>query len=579
MKNSILAVALSSLITLSTGAHALDLVVVKNYNSASLPELWKKAKTDQVPGVLLSNESLESPASAYADLFPKTFLQEPLFAVCHKSCEDKDIFRVREDEIDSKDLRRWDVVEQSNVYFWLKKYFSFLDEKLDFQVEHYLKVLTNRELRDETKGKKMTNNAFFNPKDVSLSFLPATKNLFFKLLRGKINRSGFDPSVVIHEASHYLFHHLFPNPVNAEIGGLNEGFADYMANIFLNNPKVGLVMLHGESLRDSSVEIDKEGRFKIYEPDMEVHDLGERISYALWKTRELSKNKDEMDRLVIDAIIDLGRNPYSSIHDFKVKMLERLSSVIDEHNLLRVKTIWEITFSGSPNQLANKDFLDKKISSDSFLGFSTRQELPAKLAEEFGTPSVEVSNFSIIQMETISETQLAILIATEDSTLTTPYWIAIDAQRNNVLAIYDLTKNLVTDSDELEKILPLASKATGILNFIKDFKSKIKSFSDLSRGKGSFNAAYKARNIKSYAEELIFNGRPMNGHRIHMKLKRRLLTGMIFGLPEITSIELFTLPIKELAALPAINQEAVIGYRLTLKTGTVMEVIMNKHAL
>lgn len=579
MKNSTLAVALSSLITLSTGAHALDLVVVKNYDSASLPGLWKKAKTDQVPGVLLSNESLESPGSAYDSLFPKTFLQEPLFAVCHKSCQDRDIFKVRGDEIDSKDLRRWDVVEQSNVYFWLKKYFSFLDEKLNFQVEHYLKVLTNRELRDETKGKKMRNNAFFNPKDVSLSFLPATKNLFFKLLGGKINRSGFDPSVVIHEASHYLFHHLFPNPVNAEIGGLNEGFADYMANIFLNNPKVGLVMLHGEALRDSSTEIDKKGRFKMYEPGMEVHDMGERVSYALWKTRELSNNKEEMDRLVIDAIMDLGRNPYSSVHDFKVKMLERLSSVIDEHNLIRVKTTWEIAFSGNPNKLANKDFLGKKINSDSFLGFSTRQELPKKLAEEFGTPAVEVSNFSIIQMETISASQLAILIATEDSTLTTPYWIAIDAERNNILAIFDLTKKLVTDPVELEKIQPLAAKATGILDFIKDFKSKIKSFSDLSRGKGDFNAAYKAKNIKSHAETINFNGQPVSGHRIYMKLKRRLLTGMLFGLPEINSIELFTLPIKELVSLPEINQEAVVGYRLTLKTGTVMEVILNKHAL
>lgn len=579
MKHTTLAVSLSLLITLSSGAYALDLVVVNNYDSASSPELWKKAKTDQVPGLLLSTESLGSPGSAYANLFPRTFLQEPLFAVCHKSCENEDIFRVRGSEIDSKDLRRWDVVEQSNVYFWLKSYFSFLDQKLNFQVEHYLKVLTNRELRDETKGKKMKNNAFFNPKDVSLSFLPATKNLFFKILGGKINRSGFDPSVVIHEASHYLFHHLFPNPVNDEIGGLNEGFADYMANIFLNNPKVGLVMLHGQSLRDSSSEVDKDGRFKIYEPGMEVHDLGERVSYALWKTREVSNNKNEMDRLVIDAIQDLGRNPYSSVHDFKVKMLERLSSVIDEHNLTRVKTIWEIAFTGNPNSLANENFLGKKINSDSFLGFSTRQVLPEKLAAEYGTPAVETSNFSIIQIETISATQLAILIATEDSAVTTPYWVAIDAARNNILAIYSLNKELVTDPDELERISPLASKAKGVVSFIKDFQSKIKSFTDLSRGKGDFNAAYKAKNIKSYAETINFNGEQMNGHRIYMKLKRRLLTGMLFGLPEIQSIELFTLPIRELGALPEINQEKVIGYRLSLKTGTVMEVIMNKHAL
>ncbi|MFP5387528.1 MAG: hypothetical protein ACLGHN_15735, partial [Bacteriovoracia bacterium] len=214
----------------------------------------------------------------------------------------------------------------------------------------------------------MKNNAFFNPRDISLSFLPASNNLLFKLLGGKINRSGFDPSVVAHEASHYLFHHLFPNPVNDEIGGLNEGFADYVANIFLQNPKVGLVMMHGKSMRDSSAMIDKDGKLKTYAPGMEVHDLGERVAYALWQSRELSSDKEEMDRLVIDAVTDLGRNPYSTVHDFKEKMLERLEGIIPEANLHKVKTIWEIVFSGKSNQIDNLDFLTKTGSRSSFLG-------------------------------------------------------------------------------------------------------------------------------------------------------------------------------------------------------------------
>lgn len=579
MKNTTLALSLSTLMTLSSGAHALELLVVSNYDQAGSPELWKKAKTDQVPDALLANQALGAPTSSYAGLFPKTFLQDELFAVCHKNCQDKDIFRLRDGEIDNKDKNNWNVIEQSNVYFWLNKYFGFLDAKLQFRPDKFLKVMTNRELRDETKGKKMKNNAFFNPLDVSLSFLPATNNLLFKLVGGKINRSGFDPSVVAHEASHYLFHHLFPNPVNDEIGGLNEGFADYIANVFLNNPKVGLVMMHGQVMRDSSNQIDKAGRLKSYEPKMEVHDLGERVAYALWKTRELSNDKEEMDRLVIDAIQDLGNNPYSSAHDFKEKMLERLVGVIDSHNMMNVKTIWEIAFPGSANKLANTAFLDKPVQSKAFLGFRTKQVLPETLAREFGTKAVEESNFSILQTETVSATQVAILMATEDETLTTPYWIVIDVARDNILGIFGLDKVLVTDKEELVKIKGLADKAKGAVSFIKDFASKVKSFTDLSSGKGDFDLAYKVKNQSSMAETIIFNGTPMAGHKHQMELKRRLLTGVLFGMPEISGITLYTLPLKQVASMPELNGEKVIGYRLQLKTGTAMEVILDKHSL
>lgn len=126
MKKSNLSFALSALILLSSSAHALELVVVNNYDEAEAQEIWKKAKTDQVPDVLLSRESLETPLAAYASIFPKTFMQEQLFAVCHQSCEQKDIFDVQGEEISSRDLRKWDVVEQSNVYFWLKNILIFL---------------------------------------------------------------------------------------------------------------------------------------------------------------------------------------------------------------------------------------------------------------------------------------------------------------------------------------------------------------------------------------------------------------------------------------------------------------------
>lgn len=579
MKKSTLSLTLSTIITLSGNAHALDLLVVRNYHEAASPEIWTKVKTDQVPVSLLASESVTGPQSPYAGIFPKTFFQESLFSVCYQNCSANaaDSFRIRNGEIDQKDLSNWNVIEQSNVYYWLKKYFSFLDQKLQYRPHKYLRVMTNREIRDESRNKVMKNNAFFNPADISLSFLPASKSVFFKLLNGKINRSGYDPSVVAHEASHYLFHHLFPNPVNDEIGGLNEGFADYIANIFLNNPKVGLVMMHGKALRDSSAELDQNGKLKTYAPNMEVHDLGERVALALWKSRQAASDKNEMDRLVIDAIQDLGRDPYASVHDFKEKMLERLETILSASEFRNVKNIWDMIFEGSSHKLANDSFLDLPLNDKPILGFRERTVLPEKLAKEMGTPAVTESNFSILQLEKINDKQIAILMGTEKTKA--PYWVAIDSERSNILGIFDTDKNLVTDASELEKIKFLADEAKNISNLIKEFNSKVEAFTELAQGKGMYNLVYKIKNQKVTDEKVVFNGEAVQGKKLRIELKRKLLTGVLFGLPDIEAIELIMIPSTYVKGMPELLGQQIIGYKMNLKTGTAVEVLMDKNTL
>ena len=116
MRKTTIVLILSTFISISQAAQALELMVVNNYNQASSPEIWRKAKTDQVPDALLSNENVASPVSSYGSLFPKTFMQESLFAVCYQDCKQNDVFRIRDGEIHDRDLAKWDVVEQSNVY-------------------------------------------------------------------------------------------------------------------------------------------------------------------------------------------------------------------------------------------------------------------------------------------------------------------------------------------------------------------------------------------------------------------------------------------------------------------------------
>jgi hypothetical protein len=576
MKNNNFAVIFSTLITLSSSAHALELQVVKNYKEAASVDIWKRAKTDQVPQALLGNVSTSRPTSSYSTLFPKTFFQEPLFAVCQKNCNDADPFRLRDGEIDQRDKNNWDMIEQSNVYFWLTKFLSFTEQQLNFRPERFLKVLTNREVRDEIKGRKIKNNAFFNPQDTSLSFLPASKNIFFKLLGGKINRSGFDPSVVIHETSHFIFDHLFPNPINDEIGGLNEGFADYYANIFLNEPKIGLVMMQGQAMRDSSQSVDKAGKMKVYEPKMEVHDLGERITFSLWQSRELSRDKEEMDRLVMDAVIDLRNNPYSTIHDFKLKMLERLPFVIDSHQMRNVQTIWDTTIPGEAVKISNFDFLSKPRSGMS-LGFSTTQILPENVAQDYGVKTVEKKNFTILQIEKISDSQSAILMSTDENQGSRFFWVAIDDSRNNVLGIFDEKKQLIQDEKELKDIKFLADNAKGAVEIINDFTTKVKAFNELLQGKGEFNLVYKVKDQILSPRELTFNGSSVSGNVLSLSLKRRLLTGVLFGMPDIESVDLYLLANTDLV-LPDIKGEKIIGYKIKFRTGTSTEVILNRYS-
>ncbi len=578
MKKTTIALTLSTLITLSQAAQALELIVVNNYEVASSPDIWKKAKTDQVPSALLSNENVSRPTSAYGSLFPKTFMQESLFAVCYQDCKQNDVFRIRDGEIHDRDLAKWDVVEQSNVYFWLNSYFTFLESKLNYRPSKFLKVMTNRELRDETAGKIMKNNAFFNPGDISLSFLPASKNLLFKLMGGKINRSGFDPSVIVHEASHYLFHHLFPNSVNAEIGGLNEGFADYMANIFLNNSKVGLVMLHGQVLRDSSQEVDKSGRLKTYAANMEVHDLGERVSLALWKTRELSENKSELDRLVIDAIIDMRSNPYSSVHDFKQKMLQRIPSVVAERHMRSVKMIWETIFAGEVNTIKDLDFLNSENKAKDIIGFKTKQIIPEDMAAQYGVNPIEENNYVIRHQVDIAQNQRASLIGTENKDGLVSYWVVHDRERNNIMGIYNQQKQLITDENELTKVKSIADESKNLDATVKDFMAKVKAFTELSNGKGEFSLAYKVKGIESSEYAARFNGNILAGQKIDVKIKRKAILGRLFGLPEIVGITLYTAPVK-LPGVPEVNGQRVIGYKLSMKTGTAVEVILDKIAL
>lgn len=564
---------ISSLLLSVSGVAAIDMPHVDGYDQAGIESIWNNVKGDSVPLALISRSTIDSPALAYSQLFPKSFLQEELLAVCHQDCKNKDLIKVSGSSIEAGNK---DSLEQANVYFWLKRYFNFLDERFNFRPSKYLRVMTNRSIKDPTAGKKMKNNAFFNPADVTLSFLPASNNLLFNTLKGKINRSGYDPSVIAHEASHYFFHHLFPNSINNEIAGLNEGFADYIAHLQLNNPKVGLVMLRGKALRDSSSIVTSQGQVKSYSPKLESHDLGERVSMVLWQTRLEAGDKEEFDRHVVDAVRSISQNPFATIHSFKTEMMKRIPTVVSSTKLSTVKTLWEIVFPGEEAKITDTSFLSKGQVTDSYLGFKMSQTISKRFADEMGMEEQNNQGFSFIREVKLANNQSAFLMASEDETITTPYWYVLDTKSGNILGIYGLDRRLITDAEELKKIETLTTQAASQNETIAEFIAKARMFSDLAQGKGDLTSGYKVKDVKSYPDSLLFNGGPTAMERVEISLKKKFLVNLLVGLPDLDKVVVYTAD-KNISALPLLNTKRVLGYKIQFSNGTAMEMILNKY--
>lgn len=553
---------------------SIQIPVLQDYSLAQTIN-WKEIKTDQLPANLVQNVVINSPAESYKNL-PKIFFQEQLFTVCNQNCQRPDIFKRKQGDIDQikyNPFSRWDVIEQTNVYFWVNRYFNFLRERFYFEPNKFLTVITNRHTEEGDQ-----NNAYFDPTDFSLNFLPASKSLFFRLLQGKINRSGFDPSVIAHEASHYFFQQLFPNSLNQEIGGLNEGFADYVANVLLNDPKIGMVMLRGEALRDASSMTDKNGMPKYYHANLEVHDLGERVSTALWKTRALADDKAEFDRMVVDAVVDISSNLYSTVHDYKAAILERLPTVISAQNLGLARGLWEMFLIGEPTQIDNLNFLNTPIPTTSYLGFDIGRSVPTELASQLKIKAESKTSLSIIKSYTVSNKVKAILVSKELNSITTPYWFVFDINRSNLLAIYSFDGKLLNSAEELEPISDLIENVSGSGQFIQDFKQKLEEFTGFLAGKkNDLSSSYKLKKTKVTDTEVTFNEEALKAHAVTMSLKRRFLTAVLGG-TKVEALTLFTIPdCKKLNLdLPTFNNEVVIGYELVIEKGIKQRVMLTK---
>ncbi len=157
--------------------------------------------------------------------------------------------------------------------------------------------------------------------DWSLSFLPAGRGLLNRLFGQEMLPTAYDPSVAMHEATHFLFEEMIGEVLNPEVAGLHEAFADYFALSMLNADKISHVTMQGGAIRDAR-------EFNLYEPGMEAHDLGNVVLAGLWEIRDLFDDKSLAEQVAFQTIRELSQNPYTSAGDTIVAHQHALESVV-----------------------------------------------------------------------------------------------------------------------------------------------------------------------------------------------------------------------------------------------------------
>lgn len=319
--------------------------VVGNY-SKTAEVSWKGIPEGYVPQELVKTINIVNPSRAYQAPYRNIFFQNERVVVCIKECELEQPVDVRKssasDYVVNYEGSLWSLrrsahnsaLKAATTYHWLNRLMDDL-ATLGFKPSKRLIVRIDRQVGMPNSGVKMHNNAFFYDKDWSLSFLPSDLPWLVNALGTKLSSPALDPSVVMHEAMHSVFHQLIGPIVNREIYSLHEAFADYFPLEILQDARLGMVFMAGKTMRDNSKIPGK------HTHGMPAHDAGNIVSAALWKIRAGFSDKGLAKKIALRTIVELGRYPYYSTGDV-ARVHQRLCAEagLTQTELQRIASIW-----------------------------------------------------------------------------------------------------------------------------------------------------------------------------------------------------------------------------------------------
>jgi hypothetical protein len=230
----------------------------------------------------------------------------------------------------------------TNAFYLVNSYhdrlyqLGFTESSGNFQTSNFGKGgAQNDPLNVDVQDGAATNNANFATPPDGMS--PRMQLFLFTMNGGVQEDAAFDPSVVYHEATHGVSNRLVGGGSTAcllglQSGGMGEGWSDFMAASFLNNPVIGAYVTGGPTvgIRQASMA-NSPFTFNHVRTGalVGVHAVGELWAATLWDVRK-QVGQTVVERLVVagmkltpcnptmlqarDAILQADINLYAGTH-------------------------------------------------------------------------------------------------------------------------------------------------------------------------------------------------------------------------------------------------------------------------
>lgn len=206
--------------------------------------------------------------------------------------------------------------DQVQVFFFLSESLRWFESKLGVQIPFQLKAEVH------VGSPEKTNSAFY---------------YLGKIRIGEGDGETYahipqDPSIVVHESVHALVETLARLPYEGEGGSLNEGFADFMTAVQLNNPHMGdVAYLKGPFRRSVVNDVKLSDRTGGLYHDSAI------VSGVLWDLKERfgSEKSLQIAMYVLNRLV-----PRSDFADFAQSLNEAVMTEIKEpQDLLAAQSI------------------------------------------------------------------------------------------------------------------------------------------------------------------------------------------------------------------------------------------------
>ncbi|MGK5088419.1 hypothetical protein WDW86_12745 [Bdellovibrionota bacterium FG-2] len=584
------------------------LPIVGHYDQAGAGALWKKASG--VPAGLITKVSIANPSRAFMAPYRDVFFQNDRMVVCAKTCDSPQQlipsgkngeFSVSLPLFEKTGVLKDDqeilAVKQATIYTYINGLFDRM-EQLGFSPSQRLVVMVDRDVNDPSLGLKSTNNAFFNNRDWTLSFLPAENTFWMWLTNSKLLDSAYDPVVAMHEATHSVFQAIVGEALNPEIMGLHEAFADYFAMAQVSTPQIGTIMFRGKAIRSAETLIP-------YKSGMEAHDLGNVVASGLWKVRTYLTAVglvDLADQAALESVKLVGNNPYASAGDvitaymsafrkLGAKPLSLLPSLAVD-----VAAIWAETGLVASDKTPDISVLQGSVDSSKYAISSFVLKMPQQVSDDYSIDPLMHLRLGLIETREprVADGTHWFLVSLTDGNaaegeIVTPIWILYSDSLKSILVAYSigLQPILTSESPLYTKLKTVGAGLGDLLAWTKDFGQGNVDFYN-KKTTGVEKWMYKPGKDEVTDTYFTINGQTVPGKVHAVTYKRRVLAFILApfvgkagraGLKARKILRLFTVPKAELpgTSLPELSSgEILVGYELELRSGVKTTVLLEE---